>query len=362
MVNRVAISLISIGIAVFTGWRVIPTLLRWKPHVCQDISGIDGPPLRLVTGDEFIRLDIEGFDNFVCTLTYFFKHCQGIPSEIIDRLTNSLIVSCVVGMYLFLSIESTRKIAKGFCAWPTITGTLFQIIGIGLIIPALWLPSFFYSYKQPLCNPRQRRMALDDGTLGSVVLLGIIAIGVLIVMSTFLALSVTQGYIFQVIFMVFQFFPSIYPLLWPLVRVVFPNPTLQPGTETSSIVASAIFRFVALVLTLHHYVAFVTPLLLIENKSEAIMTWIKFALEIPTNSDHIPQWFLLYDAFSVLLCLSIIVFYENAASHTIFHGVVTLLRFIIMTVIISPGAAFCLFCATREDAIRRIHFSKIKNL
>ncbi|OQR90759.1 hypothetical protein ACHHYP_05282 [Achlya hypogyna] len=343
----------SIGIAVGTGLLLGPLMLSWKPPTeCGDIFGADDlllPPPAGAT-DLFFRTGIVGLDNGICALTHFFKDAQTRPSVPIAQLSSALLFSVFVAMGLFQALESTRRTARGFIAWPAITGTLSQIFGVSFVVPALWLPTFFYSYPTPLAKKPLVALPVADVSLGSVALVGLIGLGAVAFATIYLLMTVATDQVFQLAFVVFQFWPTFFPLLWPILRLVSPNPTTKPAAGVASVVASALYRFFALALALHYYTAIVAPLVRARS-IDAVVASVHFLVAGPTTNSAMPQWFLLVDAVSLFTSQCLLVLSESSGR------LATLVHFLVGSVVVGPGAALALFCATREDAIRSTHFT-----
>ncbi|KDO31783.1 hypothetical protein SPRG_03703 [Saprolegnia parasitica CBS 223.65] len=329
----------SAAIAIGTCALIGPALVAWKPptrcaHVPYPLARADG------AADDFVRTGIIGLDNIICTFTHFFHDSQAYSIAPHVEMINHLLSSALLGVALFMGLESTRQRARGPCAWPAFTATMYQLLGISVVFPMLWIPSFLYSYPQSLarCSRQSHSAPLRSEP-------------------SFFVMTHSTGLDFQRAFVIFQFWPSVFPLLWPVLRAVVPAPSTKASATTASSVASGLYRFFALALTLHHWGLLVAPL--VHRGSVApLIDLYDFLLSMPfAENEAIPLWFLLVDAVSLVASMALLVVTESTSAHGFSRAALSLGLFMLTSIVLGPGAAFSLFCASREDGIRAVHWT-----
>lgn len=80
------------------------------------------------------------FDLLVCLITQFLLELRNTyPAGL---LTWSGVVLSAFGVAPTLLVESRRKGAKGLLIYPIVYGVLFQLFGVSVIFPLLWVPSY----------------------------------------------------------------------------------------------------------------------------------------------------------------------------------------------------------------------------
>jgi len=80
------------------------------------------------------------FDLLVCLITQFLLELRNTyPAGL---LTWSGVVLSAFGVAPMLIVESRRKGAKGLLVYPIVFGLLFQLFGVSVIFPLLWVPSY----------------------------------------------------------------------------------------------------------------------------------------------------------------------------------------------------------------------------
>ncbi|EQC35046.1 hypothetical protein SDRG_07286 [Saprolegnia diclina VS20] len=349
----------SLAITLGTCALIGPALMAWKPparcvHAPYPLAPADG------ADDGFVRTGIVGMDNFLCIFTHFFLDSQASPIPSRVEMTNHLLSSALLGVALFMGLESTRQRARGPCAWPALTATMYQLLGISVVLPMMWIPSFLYSYPQSLGKAVAVPLPVHELTLGASPLLVTIAFGTAAFGAIFFVMIHSTGLDFQRAFVIFQFWPSVFPLLLPLLRVLVSNPSTKASATTVSRVASGLYRLFALALTLHHWTFLVAPL--VRRGSVAPLRDLSaFLLSMPLDANQaIPLWFLLVDAISLTTSMALLVVSESSSAHGLGRAARSLVLFMLATIALGPGAAFSLFCASREDGIRAEHWNAPK--
>ncbi|ETW08487.1 hypothetical protein H310_01057 [Aphanomyces invadans] len=349
---------LSVGLLIGIGTLslVSPVFTKWKPSLqCRDFVGVEGPPLPSPDGapDPFLRLGVPSLDNQVCVLTQFFKDCRDFPSPLVATIANALLFGTALSNTVFVGFEATRSDSRGAAASASLTAFLMQYIGISVIIPAVWFPSFLYSHATPLAHqaPVSRPAAIS---IAQPRLLVFIALANVVVGAMLLYLGFApDSSSYSIAFFVFQFLPIASPWLWPLFRST--TPSSVKDAVTSSVTATQIYYAFAVLFSLHHWVGFVVPLIFTPDTTPLsnLATLWAFLKKLPQESRALPTWFLLLDGISLTATNALIVATEQ---QTFASTVTSLLLFAAQSVVVGPGAAFMLFCASREQAIRRVHY------
>ena len=215
----------------------------------------------------------------------------------------------------------------------------------------LWLPSFFAAYPEPLAT--SRALPLRDTTLGSRALVWFIGLGTFAFAVVFHGMHFAHGSLFAHAFIVFQFWPSLFPLLYPAVRWLAPHPTSIAEAAAASTTASFLYRTFAAALTLQHWGS-LAIILAHSDAKDLVHGLTNFVCTYPPDANLIPSWFLVVDGVSVFASMTLVVVAEAR------NGARTFAHWVLASFLLGPGAAFSLLCATREDAIRSTHFGKIK--
>ncbi|KDO32189.1 hypothetical protein SPRG_03406 [Saprolegnia parasitica CBS 223.65] len=338
--RRVATAAIALGTVALIG----PVVVRWQPPAqCLQTHASDDA-LASYFG-------VDGLDNALCIIGHFFQQSQALPSEPVADIVSALLVNCVAAMVLFMGFESTRHGARGPVAWPAFIGTAYQWGGIFFAASVLWLPSFFASYPEPLATTRA--LPLGDTTLASRALLWFIGLGTCAFAVVFHGMHFAHGPLFAHAFIVFQFWPSLFPLLYPAVRWWSPHPTSVAEAAAASSTASFLYRAFAAALTLQHW-GTLAIVLAHADAMDLVDGFASLVRTSPPDASLIPSWFLVVDGVSVFASMTLLVVAEAR------NGARTFAHLVLASFLLGPGAAFSLLCATREDAIRSTHFSKTK--
>lgn len=85
------------------------------------------------------RFGISAVDDFVCLVVQSFL--QGFSTAEGTWITGYLI-STLVSVYGFLAVEGSRVKAGWFLSLTPLHALLFRLIGISVVVPAIWLPSY----------------------------------------------------------------------------------------------------------------------------------------------------------------------------------------------------------------------------
>ncbi|RHY99943.1 hypothetical protein DYB37_007612 [Aphanomyces astaci] len=218
----------------------------------------------------------------------------------------------------------------------------------------MWLPSFLYSHTSPLAHqaPVDRPSSISVGTPR---LLAFIALANVVLGAALLYLGFGPDVYYPVAFVVFQFWPIVSPWIWPVVTVGTTPPSSVKDAVAASVTATQLYYAFAVLLLLHYWVGFVLPVATSPGKTplDALGTLFSFLKQFPQEMHALPQWFLIVDAISLTATSALIVASEQRTAATaITSGFV----FIAQAVLLGPGGAFMLFCASREQAIRRVHY------
>ncbi|RHY39953.1 hypothetical protein DYB30_004427 [Aphanomyces astaci] len=218
----------------------------------------------------------------------------------------------------------------------------------------MWLPSFLYSHTSPLAHqaPVDRPSSISVGTPR---LLAFIALANVVLGAALLYLGFGPDVYYPVAFVVFQFWPIVSPWIWPVVTVGTTPPSSVKDAVAASVTATQLYYAFAVLLSLHYWVGFVLPVATSPGTTPlgALGTLFSFLKQFPQEIHSLPQWFLIVDAISLTATSALIVASEQRTAATaITSGFV----FIVQAVVLGPGGAFMLFCASREQAIRRVHY------
>lgn len=135
----------------------------WAFVKCQEVTGpLFEPILEACTNaskgnyesmDDFVtltgyhaydtRVGLVVLEVFVCLITQFLHQLTEQAPQGLLTWGSVVVVSFPVGV--LMSLEAGRQNVKGPCRWPTLMGILTQLLGISVIFPALWVPSYTYS-------------------------------------------------------------------------------------------------------------------------------------------------------------------------------------------------------------------------
>jgi hypothetical protein len=86
------------------------------------------------------RWGFGAFNIFVCLITQFLQELvQTKPAGVLAWMTTMLVA---VPVSVLMTIEAGRKDAKGPVRYPMIVAFLFQILGVSVIFPLVWIPSY----------------------------------------------------------------------------------------------------------------------------------------------------------------------------------------------------------------------------
>ncbi|KAI8923245.1 hypothetical protein BC831DRAFT_472198, partial [Entophlyctis helioformis] len=92
----------------------------------------------------FHRTGILPLDQFMCVATAFFLDAVSTAT---GSLFTRLLVPMVGAVFLLAALESTRASARWFAwAYPLVTA-LSQLLGVGVILPLLWVPSMILGHR-----------------------------------------------------------------------------------------------------------------------------------------------------------------------------------------------------------------------
>nr|XP_024375823.1 uncharacterized protein LOC112282465 isoform X1 [Physcomitrium patens]XP_024375824.1 uncharacterized protein LOC112282465 isoform X1 [Physcomitrium patens]XP_024375825.1 uncharacterized protein LOC112282465 isoform X1 [Physcomitrium patens]PNR54481.1 hypothetical protein PHYPA_008158 [Physcomitrium patens] len=85
------------------------------------------------------RFGVPAVDDFLCVVVQSFR--QGLSTAEGTWITGYLITT-LVSAYAFLAVEGSRQKAGWFLSLIPLHALLFMLVGISVVVPAIWLPSY----------------------------------------------------------------------------------------------------------------------------------------------------------------------------------------------------------------------------
>jgi hypothetical protein len=223
-----------------------------------------------------------------------------------------------VASFTFVSLESNRSNSKGFVAWGMLTLILSQLIGICIVIPLLWIPSFF------LLNSR------NSGFISSDKVTSVFFTSIIIVIGGFLV-HYSETFWYGEYMFFFNIIIPLLPLLWKF--GLFKNSNLN---EQAIYLTFGGICFSS-------YLATMIPLIVEGNLKQMIY---KLVFNLMNSSANGALHFLIIDY--IVTCTSWFIFISFKGSF--FDGII----YIILSLLIGPGAALFYFLNQNVKDIRNI--------
>lgn len=152
------------------------------------------------------RFGVPVVDDFLCVVVQSFR--QGLSTAEGTWITGYLITT-LVSVYGFLAVEGSRANAGWFLSLTPLHALLFMLIGISVVVPAIWLPSYI------LYNAGDRTPGEIWRKKVSMVRIGAIALSLILLKLGALAIFFPysdQGK--EIAILLFQLAPIVLACLW----------------------------------------------------------------------------------------------------------------------------------------------------
>lgn len=146
----------------------------WAFKTINAVSGPAFEPILAVCGDASIsaaefpdktgyhaydaRMGLGAFRVLVCLITQFLQELRGAhPAGMI-----AWVGLMIVGMPLavFSTLEGGRAGARGPIRYPIVLGLLYQLLGISVVFPLVWVPAFVYGAGTGPASVRRARLSI----------------------------------------------------------------------------------------------------------------------------------------------------------------------------------------------------------
>ncbi|KAJ3011752.1 UNVERIFIED_CONTAM: hypothetical protein HDU68_001538 [Siphonaria sp. JEL0065] len=271
-------------------------------------------------------------------------------AEATDGVILALIVSIALPFLTLVAVESTRGSSRGPCGSFSLIGSLSQMMGISLILPFIWLPSLTWS--QPAAKANNPEL-FSKVSLGSPTVINRIAIGLFLTASVALLLNPKNPVNFEIIVAIFQYLPTVLPLLWAsftLSKLANKKSTTIPEAQASSDRAIHIYYAIGIITSILYIYSCLVPLSLpLEDFLPSVYNLAKFAISHPSDRGQLMNWFLFGEWISVSITSSIFIAFESAVLGD--GWVLAPFLFLARGLLIGNGASLMLFAVWREKKI-----------
>ncbi|KAJ3081791.1 hypothetical protein HDU99_004651 [Rhizoclosmatium hyalinum] len=334
---RVATIALSLLIFIITISRLSHYFLGWKPikYCGTSAFAIEAPPHH--HPDPFFRTHLPFIDTQLCVITQTF-------SEVDNRQIFGGIMALLFPVAAFVALESSRSSTRGPSSSFGLLATLWQMLGISVILPLLWLPSFAWSQTAVLATDPKN---FSKVSLGSTAILHRQAFGVLLWTVISLLLDWAPKIYYNELILLFQYVPTVVIVLWApfaLSETARHRSTTIPEAQKSSGRANEIYGLFGLlsVVIYSYYV-------LVPFASMTVSELCQFLLSLPAEHEKLMDWFLIGEWASVTISLSVLVVSESLALGQ--NGILALVLFLAFGVVIGHGTSFMVFAIWRERKI-----------
>lgn len=171
MVATVKDIVVSLGCMVLGAWAFVTVNEISGPRMEPILAACQNPDIPLSefaekTGyhayDPTFGLGI--FNFLCCIITQFLLDLvETYPAGILTWMS-IIVVSFPLGVWM--TIEAGRKDAKGPIRYPLINGLLFQLFGISIVFPLVWIPAYIFGRGSGGANSKRIYAAIPLGLLG----------------------------------------------------------------------------------------------------------------------------------------------------------------------------------------------------
>ncbi|KAI8923243.1 hypothetical protein BC831DRAFT_514414 [Entophlyctis helioformis] len=244
--SRWILAAASAAVGVATYLSLQPPIKHYDPLLAQcmvpDLHSLDPASL-----PPFHRTNILLIDQFMCLITTFFHDAIMSPAgSLVVRIFTPLGGAAV----LIAALESTRPTVRWFAWMYPLIIVLGQLVGIGVVIPLLWVPSMVLGAPHKGSAHGPLRSSL-------VWVIAIASISSLVVMAVMTEMADDMAF-FAPACLVINFAPVVAPLLWiPIHAMLYaaegPVASIPTAHASGTRSASAIYKTVAIVSSLYWF-------------------------------------------------------------------------------------------------------------
>jgi len=280
----------------------------------------------------FIHLGIPLIDQLNCITLPFFKNAFKFKST---QLITGALMGLFVAVFAMGSVESLDSSKSFLVRFVPFWGFMCQALGVSVSFPLIWMTAYW------MVPGRGRK---TQGTIADFLSIKLITIGILL-----FAINCLSILAFENVMMknwsitIFNLAPLIIPFIWLIPRKLIPHTRIEPGNKyvTSKI---KLYYFLAGITTMFYYMAWKDFILLGSPFDEVFQIFgaIFNRHTIPVAKQ--PALFLMVDFLSLLTSAFIFDFIENKLN------LLKSLKFILLSILLSPGTAFLLNLIQREKS------------
>ncbi|KAI8923244.1 hypothetical protein BC831DRAFT_429198 [Entophlyctis helioformis] len=300
----------------------------------------------------FHRTGVLKLDQFMCLLTTIFHDaCHGSP---LGAIATRVLIPIGAAGFLIAALESTRPTARYFVHWFMFIALAAQLLGIGIIMPILWVPTYILtSTGKPVGAFRHELVWTVTAVMG---------------VSMAALVSLVDGpadmSFFAPACLLFNVAPIVSPLVWMPVRgllraVQGPVSKIATAGKTGSDAARTVYRLLAFASALYWFYTiwmYAEPrgLLNASTRNEAITAAVaEFNTFVNVHAGRDAAGYVLF--VDLLGCW--FGFAVWAAAEGGLSGLFTVLG---LGSLLGPGAAVFLFAAGRERRLGRLAAAGLK--
>jgi len=267
--------------------------------------------------------------------------------------SGSLYTGILVGLYAaifaFASVESLDRRRNFFIRYLPIWAFLCQGIGVSVSTPLIWIPAYLL---------KDVKVSKTHGNTSDFFGLKMVYLGVGLFVLSSLSIAMFPGNTDLMVksIMIFNVAPFLIPLLWILPRLIIPQTRIVPGKWYME-GKIEIYSFFSGIVTMFYWMS-VKEFMVAGMPFDEIWGIMKGTNPMSSAGAAL---FLLLDCASLLVSLFLLDCVLNG------FNVVKILRFIVFSVVLSPGTAFLLSARAREEEIKMekrtppVSFKKMKN-
>lgn len=271
------------------------------------------------------RLGVTAVDDYVCVVVQSFR--QGLSTPWGTWITGYLITT-LVSVYGFLAVEGSRAKSGWFLYLTPLHALLFKLIGISVIVPAIWLPSYI------LYNAGDRTPSEMWRKRVSTVRIGAIALSLILLKFNALAMLFPfseEGK--ETAIVLFQMAPIALSFLW--------LPVYSKTEASSQVRSHRRIKAMHLMLAEAGLVWHLTGILFIIR--EPGIPWKVFKLLFSWSNCEFQAYFLLVDVSVLFLGFMYVIVLEDGSETA---ALVTL-----GSLLLGPASALSAYFAYREHKI-----------
>eukprot|EP00877_Chromochloris_zofingiensis_P002440 jgi/Chrzof1/12197/Cz06g24230.t1 len=266
----------------------------------------------------YFKTGIPPVDAFHCLLTPFFLDTLKVP---FGRFVTAGTLGTAIGALGIAAIESIRLSSRFFVKSWFLTALLSQLLGISVVYPLAWLPSYFLATKSRVPAARLPASKVSG-----------VFIAFLLTSATMVLLIKVNDFdrpIQDIIVVAFNLGLPLSAIIWTIV------PARGPQGHQWAI---TMFYVLAVLTAAYHWYSVVD---VVQNSS-----WEEVkGVALRTQVKYMPAHFLLVDMSVLFLATCMFISGESG-----FGWVITVLG---LTVLVGPGAAILHYGARRESQLAR---------